>query len=542
MIIGYYNTWYQQQATHPLLAEFSEEVLKKGPLISIVVPAYNTPRRYLDELVYSVIAQAYENWELLLVNASDNKKMGSYIDACTEKDSRIRTIKVDNLGISANTNAGIAVAKGPYIAFCDHDDVLDPAALYEVGKRILETGAEFVYTDEDKISENGEVSFDPHFKPDWSPDLLTHVNYINHLSVIKRTLLDKVGLLNPEKDGAQDYDLLLRVAAQNPKIEHVAKVLYHWRAALNSTASDFSSKKNITKAAKNSLETYFKSQGTNVQVEPKEDRPGFYELAFQTPKKVTVVITPFASNALVRLAAQIVIDRSSAEGMAVEFLVPAGVAVKTDKKGITITTVSASKKSYLQEALTAAHGERIIVISQVAVPQEDTWVRDLCGPLQLPHIKTVAPVIVRDGNVIDDCGIVIDAKGTMISLFKDQPAFNNQTFFGNTDWSRNVDAVSGAVVAVNKAVLLAYLKTTKETDPARQLQKFSLTKNEKSNFNMIYAQTILDSQSIRLAPAHAKQGLFSPNLFTSSDNYEPYTPESAAINILTKFADHEEHP
>ncbi len=278
-IAGYYNTWYVQQSQHPQLSKRTD--LAHEPLISVVVPAYNTPKRYLDELVYSVISQAYSNWELILVNASTYPRSGKEIASCAEKDKRIRTINVENLGISANTNVGIKVSKGDYIAFCDHDDVLDPSALYEVAKVIVEEGAEFIYSDEDKISDNGEIYFDPHFKPDWSPDLLTHVNYINHLTVIKRTLINDAGLLNPEKDGAQDYDLLLRVTDLNPSIHHIPKVLYHWRAAANSTATDFSSKKNVTDAGKSALEAHFKRLGAEVMAMPKPEKPGFY-VAFHT--------------------------------------------------------------------------------------------------------------------------------------------------------------------------------------------------------------------------------------------------------------------
>jgi glycosyltransferase involved in cell wall biosynthesis len=538
---GYYDTWYGQQAEHPSLGISSSQILREGPLISIVVPAYNTPKFYLEELVYSIISQSYEKWELILVNASSNPVLRSAINKCAEKDSRIRSIEVNNEGISANTNAGIKVAKGSYITFCDHDDTLDPGALYEVAQKIIDEAAELVYSDEDKISDNGEVYFDPHFKPEWSPDLLTHVNYINHLTTIKKSLIEKVGLLSPEKDGAQDYDLVLRITALRPKIAHIPKVLYHWRAVKNSTATDFSSKKNITNAAKSSLEQHFKELGSAVTVRPKADRPGFYQLLFESPKEVSVIVPPFASDALVRMYVDLLLKKTDVENLQVELLLSEKVNIETDKK-IFSTKAIAATETFLSDAVRAASHEQVVIINQIALPQSKEWLKSLCGPLQLSHTKTVAPLIVRDGNVVEDCGLVTDATGSLIPLFRDQPAHNNQTFFGNTDWVRNVDAVSGGIVALRRSELADFLKSAAVL-PARQLiQQFSLHQTTPKKYNTIFPDATLDNHSIRLAPAGAKQSFFNPNLFALGRDYELYTPEPAAVTILKRLIMDVEYP
>lgn len=156
-------------------------MLDEKPLISIVIPIYNTPPKYLLPLIYSVACQTYSNWELILVNGSTDKKLRKNLDNYLNIDTRIKAINVNNMGISANTNEGIKIAKGEFIAFCDHDDMLECQALYEA-VRIINHHPEVdvIYTDEDKISEDGKKYFSPHFKPDWSPDLLLNVNYITH--------------------------------------------------------------------------------------------------------------------------------------------------------------------------------------------------------------------------------------------------------------------------------------------------------------------------------------------------------------------------
>ena len=130
--------------------------LSQGPLISVIIPAYNPPAAYFEELIYSVISQAYQNWELIIINASSQLASKATINNCRSKDTRIRTFEAENKGISINTNYGIKMSKGDYVAFVDHDDVLEPFALYEVAQTIIDSGAELVYTDEDKISDNGE--------------------------------------------------------------------------------------------------------------------------------------------------------------------------------------------------------------------------------------------------------------------------------------------------------------------------------------------------------------------------------------------------
>ena len=203
-----------------------------GPLISIVVPLYNTPLDFLTELLDSVVNQTYRNWELCLVDAGQDEKVGRAVAARMAGEPRIRYQKLDkNEGIAGNTNAGFALAKGEYIALLDHDDILHPSALWYVARAIAEQGADFVYTDEVTFEGTVEHTTLYHLKPDFMLDNLRANNYICHLSVFKASLLQAAGGgERSEYNGSQDYDLYLRLTEQARKIVHIPHVLYYWRA------------------------------------------------------------------------------------------------------------------------------------------------------------------------------------------------------------------------------------------------------------------------------------------------------------------------
>ena len=215
-----------------------------GPLISIVVPLYNTPLNFLTELLDSVVNQTYQNWELCLVDAGQDEQVGRAVAARMAQEPRIRYQKLErNEGIAGNTNAGFALARGEYIALLDHDDILHPSALWYVAKAIAEQGADFVYTDE--VTFEGEVEHTTlyHLKPDFMLDNLRANNYICHLSVFKAALLQAAGGgERGEYNGSQDYDLYLRLTEQAQKVVHIPHVLYYWRASPTSVAGGIEAK------------------------------------------------------------------------------------------------------------------------------------------------------------------------------------------------------------------------------------------------------------------------------------------------------------
>ncbi len=245
-------------------------IFDKDVKFSILVPLYNTPEKFLKEMLDSVKNQTYAKWELCLADGSDSKhvKIEKICKEYAKKDHRIKYRRLEkNLGISGNTNACIEMATGDYIALFDHDDLLHPAALYEVMRAICDKNADFIYTDENTFHDNPKDAFCPHFKPDFSPDTLRSYNYICHFTIFKASLLKKTGVFRSDFDGSQDYDMILRLTEQAENIVHIPIILYYWRAHKNSVASDISAKPYTVVAAKKALTEHLDRLSINGVVE-----------------------------------------------------------------------------------------------------------------------------------------------------------------------------------------------------------------------------------------------------------------------------------
>ena len=242
----------------------------KNIKFSILVPLYNTPKKFLIAMIRSVTSQTYSNWELCLADGSDSEH--KYVEEICRKlsavDNRIKYEKLEkNLGISENTNHCIKMSTGDYIALFDHDDLLHPSALFEVMKVICEEKADFIYTDENTFVKYPTQRIFTHYKPDFSPDTLRSYNYICHLSVFSKKLLDNVGYFNSKCDGSQDYDLILRLTEKAKKIVHIPKVLYFWRSHKASVASSIGAKPYVIQAAKTALKSHLDRVGLEGQID-----------------------------------------------------------------------------------------------------------------------------------------------------------------------------------------------------------------------------------------------------------------------------------
>ena len=266
-----------------------------APCISVVVPVYRTPEGFLREMVESVLSQTYSRLELCIADGSEEDDTAEKVIAgYMERDQRIRYEKLpENLGIAGNTNAALALASGEDVALLDHDDLLEEHALFEVVKWLaLHPDTDLIYTDEDKVTFDGGVYFQPHFKPDYNPELLRSNNYICHLLVVKRTLAERVGGYRKEYDGSQDYDFILRCTELAGQIGHIPKVLYHWRCHGASTAANPESKGYAYEAGKRALEGHLERLGVSGTVEKTED-PGFYRINYPvagTPKVSLILL------------------------------------------------------------------------------------------------------------------------------------------------------------------------------------------------------------------------------------------------------------
>ena len=252
------------------LNQQKKAVFPKNITFSILVPLYNTPEKFLREMIQSVLDQTYGGWELCLADGSDaaHTDVETICKSYAQQDPRIRYQKLGkNLGISGNTNACIDMATGDYFALFDHDDLLHPAALFEMMKVICDENADFIFTDECTFKKSPKSANFPHFKPDYAPDTLRAYNYICHFTAFQRALLKKSGGgFRPEYDGSQDYDLILRLTEQAEKIVHIPKVLYYWRIHENSTASGIEAKPYALEAEQKALEAHLKRVGLEGEV------------------------------------------------------------------------------------------------------------------------------------------------------------------------------------------------------------------------------------------------------------------------------------
>ena len=291
-----YGPWYAAYVPdQTVLDKQRKKKFAYAPLISVVVPAYRTPELFLRQMIDSLEAQTYEDWELCIANGSpEDQSMRKVLEEYSSRDRRVRWQELtENKGIAENTNAAFAMAKGEFVGLLDHDDLLAPNALYEVLNALNQhEHGDAVYTDEDKVTAELDEHFQPHLKPDFNIDLLRSNNYITHFLAVKRSLLERVGGIRPDFDGAQDYDFILRCAEQARAIGHIPRILYHWRCHKESTAENPFSKQYAVDAGKRAIGEHLKRLGVDAVVTPTKDM-GFYEVEYAlTEKPLVSVIIP----------------------------------------------------------------------------------------------------------------------------------------------------------------------------------------------------------------------------------------------------------
>ncbi len=265
-----YDRWISQyERRDEELMNLKLSTLQRRPAISIVMPVYNPDPAELTAAIESVLDQSYRNWELCAVDdGSADSEPRKILERFARQDSRIKVISESRRGgISAACNAGLRMAAGEYICFLDHDDTLARHALAYVCEALERCpDADLLYSDEDKIDQQG-ARYEPFFKPDWSPDLLLSENYICHLLTLRKDLIGRIGGFHSDCDGSQDYDLILRAAEQANRIEHIPKVLYHWRASVGSTAAAPDNKQYALEAARTALQRHCDRAGKQIKVE-----------------------------------------------------------------------------------------------------------------------------------------------------------------------------------------------------------------------------------------------------------------------------------
>ncbi len=358
------------------------------PLISVVVPAYETDEVFLRQMIDSVITQTYGNWELCIADASKTQKVSQVILSEYEKEKRIRYQKLaENRGISENTNQGLEMAEGAYIALLDHDDVLVPSALYEMVKKINETGADFLYSDEDKVSEDLKEYSDPHFKLDFNRELLLGKNYICHFLMVSAKLVEKVGGLDPRYNGAQDFEFALRCSRHAKRIEHIPKVLYHWRMHQASTAGNTDSKLYAYEAGRQASEDFIHQEGWKGTVAMTCDL-GTYRVMYQAPEGLRVALAAWGRSSKAwekKVYPQICRELKA---MGAELILPEDSAFEKEREGASFGRRKA---------------EILLLVNREAKVVSKDSIRFLLGSLCRPGIAVVGGRTIQKSKVLQ-CG------------------------------------------------------------------------------------------------------------------------------------------
>lgn len=310
-----YESWFLARKANPReLKKQRDIVFPIHPTFSIIVPLYNTPLDVFSSMIDSVTSQSYVNWELVLVNSTpENNELNALIQRRQATDSRIIVITLErNLGITENTNQGMIAASGDFVCFLDHDDCLEPDALFEYCKAVNDNPeSDLLYCDEDKIHED-ESHSDPFFKPDLNIDLLRSNNYICHFLCVRKAVLDTIPLATSEYDGAQDHNLILRVVEKARTVTHIPRILYHWRITDNSTASSADTKPYANQAGIRAVQEHLDRLNIPAKVALSR-RPFTYDVEYLLADEPLVsIIIPNKDNAkMLEACIQSIIDKST---------------------------------------------------------------------------------------------------------------------------------------------------------------------------------------------------------------------------------------
>ena len=466
-----YSEWYDlTKPTDEELEAQRKTDFPHMPLFSIVIPGYKTPERYLRELLDSIRTQTYTNWEVCFVDGSPHgSSCVRVLEQYAAKDARIRYISLGkNEGIVGNTNAALAMATGDWVVLCDHDDTLPAHALYELAKAANEhEKAQVIYTDEDKLDMDGKALFDPHFKPDFNPDLLTSVNYICHLFAVRRDLLENVGNFRQEFEGAQDYDFIFRCTEAAEEVYHVPKVCYHWRCHQNSTASNPESKQYAFTAGAKAIMAHYERMGIAAESVTKGVDYGIYHTKFviQGDPLVSVIIPNKDHTEDLDTCIRSLLDHSTYQNL--EFIVVENNSTKPEtfayyekiqKEYVNVRVVT-WEREFNYSAINNfgeqfATGEYLLLLNNDTELIEPDTIREMMGFCQREDVGIVGARLLYGDDTIQHAGVVIGFGGVAGHTFIGLHSAEN-SYFHRAMCAQDYSAVTAACLMTKRSVFEA---------------------------------------------------------------------------------------
>ncbi|MFI2812267.1 glycosyltransferase [Microbulbifer sp. JSM ZJ756] len=443
--------------------------LSVKPLISIVVPVYNCPSGLLRACLDSVMAQSYPNWQLCIADdASTNPQVAQTLNYYVKQDKRIRWVKREENGhICAASNSALSLAEGDYVALLDHDDSLLEHALWEVATAIQDNpSADIFYSDEDFIDMEGK-RFSPHYKSDWNPALLLSHNYITHLAVFRRELLDQVGGFREGAgvEGAQDYDLLLRCTEHTEagRIVHIPRVLYHWRAHEGSTALGPQEKSYTSLAGQRALQDHLARKGIKAEVRETED-DNLYRVDYHLEGEPLVSLLIPTRDALdvVGPCVESILARSSYHNFEVMILDNGSVESETLEWFEHITAADSRIRVLRYDApfnysainnFGAAHarGEILGLVNNDVEVITPGWIEELVSLAQRPENGCIGALLYYPDDTVQHAGVILGLGGYAAHSHRGSPR-GSPGYFNRLKVRQNLSAVTGACLFVRKAV------------------------------------------------------------------------------------------
>ena len=431
------------------------DLLPDRPLISVVMPAYQTPETLLRQAITSIRNQLYPYWELCIADdGSPSPHIAAVLADEAANDPRIRWVRrATNGHISAATNTALDLATGTFVALMDHDDVMPEHALYEVAVELAaHPDADLIYSDEDHIDLQGHRS-DPYFKPAWSPELLAGHNVISHLGVYRRSLVEALGRLRIGYEGSQDWDLALRVtAATTPdKIRHIPAILYHWRWDPSSPSFSQSWLEQCQSAGRHAVEDWLNSEGlVNSKVIQARLVPGWFQVIYALPDPVPLVSLIVTARDVFEPDALLAGTDWPIERLE---LIIVGPHTPTQEicHGVRATTIltDGGYSQLLNIGVAAASGDLLILLSGDLQPLGQRWLSQLACLAWRYEVGVVGAKLVNEQGWLQHCGVVLHG-GRAASL--GQTWWNEAGYFGQFALARGLAAVAGGCLAMRKTI------------------------------------------------------------------------------------------
>ena len=463
-----YSQWIEKTALTSFdVRSIKNEVMriKKKPTMSIIMPVYNVDPKWLEKAINSIIKQIYPNWELCLVDDGsthiDTIEYFSVIDHPRIKKKKLRK----NEGIAFASNVAIGMASGEYLVLMDHDDVLTVDALFECVKVINDLDPDLIYSDEDRIGNNG-VRNKPFFKPAWSLELLRSQNYICHLAVIKKEAMEIVGGFNSGFEGAQDYDLFLRISEITKKIHHIPKVLYSWREIETSTNINPDAKPMAQKSGLKAVDMHLKRVYGDKAYAKESDNlfvyDSKYRLSSETlisiiiPTKDQVTYLERCIESILKKTKQanyeiIIINNNSIKKETISFL------SKVTDKYSQVTVIEAhypfNWSKLNNQGMEKAKGDVYIFLNNDTQVISEDWMERLASQALRDNIGAVGGLLLYEDETIQHAGVVVGMGGWADHVFKGMPPNHHMENFVSPMVKRNVLAVTGSCLAVSKRTI-----------------------------------------------------------------------------------------